>query len=189
MKKMTDHPRATQRPWGRSNTGVLLGFGCASLLCAVAIGLFTVSSAQPECGTFYTCTRVVDRTLLLGGTSTVLSLGALAASAMAGSRPVRGRRRLVIAARVLLFAVGITLAAAYYVTRFVSLRADMVAQTSAAPATWTASAALWLTVLGLWALGGSAGVAPTKARRSTAVGAAIGATVAVLLTAITLAQG
>lgn len=127
--------------------------GVAFLLIAAVLGSYTVLAHRPDCADLYLCRRVVDRTILLGTTSVAAAAGA--ALLLAAERVMR---RGIWVIRALLILGAVVLATAYWKTQFGSLRADLAEQMALTPTMWTASAALWLAIMGF--LGAASGVRP-----------------------------
>lgn len=126
----------------------LFTLGRGGLAGAALIGIYTLVAARPACAGFYTCTRVVDRTLLLGWTATVVAPAVIVAVTLADLMWARLPVWCRYTVRLLLVGGAVVLVVAYQITDFPSLRADMTTVVAATPSTWTASGALWLTALG-----------------------------------------
>jgi hypothetical protein len=160
-------------------------FGSGCLAAAVAVGVYTATARQPDCAAIYTCRRVVDRTTLLGWTVTVSAVGALIVLCplwVAGRRATTQSQRVI---GVLLLLSAGALVASYHATHFVSLRADLITAMPASSSMWTASAALWQTVIGLVGVGIGSFHAMHWTWRSAAI-SGTGALFAVTLTAATV---
>ena len=151
---MTGVPGAERGQSGVQSPALRTGayaFGLASLVCATLLGIYTATATLPDCAGFYTCTRVTDRTILLGSTATATSLGVLVVLALLRITHARAPAWLPRVLRVILVLGAAGLLACYQLTQFPTLRSAMTAVMAASPPMWTASWALWLTVTGLLA--------------------------------------
>ncbi|MGB8404061.1 MAG: hypothetical protein WCE30_08360 [Mycobacterium sp.] len=146
-------------------------FGLAALVSSVLLGIYTALADQPNCAGFYTCTRVTDRTMLLGWTTTAAAVSVFVALFLLrlSHRHVptwflwEVRGTLTLGAGALL--------AGYQLTHFTALRNAMTAIVAASPSMWTASWALWLNVLGLVMIAASLTEKVTRPGRLAIIGA------------------
>ena len=173
--KLTGVANTEQGPRGRRFPASLTGayeFGLGTLACSALLGIYTATAAHPDCGGFYTCTRVTDRTILLGSTATVVSIGVFVALLLRRVIHRPAPAWLLWTLRVVLALGAGALLACYQITQFPSLRAAMTTIMAPSPTMWTASWALWLTVIGLLATAAGMTATVTPLRRLALIGAA-----------------